>query len=835
MGILDLFRERRRAEQPAPAKSGRALGGSGRGHNSGFLELEELNADLLHPAWHRTADEMYRTDGDVRQVIQLAMNPLIAGTWDVTPHGGQEAKDRDQLVAKVVRWALWDFMRPNLLGHLIEFLPVLLRSGFAPGEIVWGLADCPIEGAPPKVLVPKRIELRLPRSIWRWPQRDGELLGVEQFLPAGGPGTTGSASTRAFDWMRGDPGVVTTGGASGGGPGTVFIPAKQLVYYRVGAEGDNWEGVPLLRPAYKHWFLKDKIERLDAIAQEREAMGIPVVYPPPQATDADLDDMEEALKQLRGNEQGYIVMPGMKAGSGAADNTGWLFEIMGYDRSGSGRDPTPSLQYHTQKIAAAFIAEFMRLGHGQTGARATAQVQADPFLMSVEALSTIIEQSLNDALVVPITAMNFADVDSPPKLANSLVDSTSLSQLADFVLKLTQVGALLPDQELEDFLRARADLPPANPEAVKKRGDDEEKIRRMIVGGDPEQAAANDPYGSNDPALRGTRHRDAGGSGRDRRATSGAPRGAGGRGQGSPRGAAKNLDDGHDLSEHLFAVDLDSLEAEMDAAPDAMHHACRGHVEDERALRDAILGQLQGHYASGRAHVAAELGIEDGLVLDRGAIDRGQHGLVRRAELAARQVRDRIGYAVAMNDLHHGDARTAGAQLAAEFAAQTALRAAGREHGVAALLQGRHDFALENADGVLGVRYTAILDRGTCAECEHADDGVVRALDDPIRLDRRPPNRHCHSLASGENRCRCFEVYEPLPPSGEHQAVLDAAPGGMPPLMASIVRGQLARGFDLDRAVAVALARLRLWAAGRGRVSPAQAQRAADELAAWGR
>jgi hypothetical protein len=56
------------------------------------------------------------------------------------------------------------------------------------------------------------------------------------------------------------------------------------------------------------------------------------------------------------------------------------------------------------------------------------------------------------------------------------------------------------------------------------------------------------------------------------------------------------------------------------------------------------------------------------------------------------------------------------------------------------------------------VLYTAILDDNTCFNCDEADDGVVRSIDDPVRLDRRPPNRHCDSNHSHRNMCRCIEI-----------------------------------------------------------------------------
>lgn len=855
MGLLDFLRSRPAAEQPKETSGPK--GGSGRGHTNGFLEFEELNQDLIHPTCHEVYDRMYRTDGDVRQVVSLVSNPMIAGTWSVDPFGGQEASDEDAAIAEQVRWALWDYMRPNLIGHLIEFLPLLFRSGFAPGEIVWAMTDYPgsgkddsLEIEAKKLLAPKTIQVRLPRSVQRWFQdKDGELTGIEQYLPSWRTASSGGSNLANHDWRTGDPRTGTTGGGSG--INTVTIERKNLVYYRIGAEGDNWEGQSLLRPAYKHWFYKDRIERLDAIAQEREAMGIPVMYMPPTADPDQVADMEAALRDMRTNDVGYIMIPGMKAGSGAPEGTGWLFEIMGYDRTGSGRDPGPSLEYHTQKIAAAFIAEFMRLGHGESGARATAQVQADPFQMSVEALVTQVEQVLNDAIVAPFVAYNFAEVKNPPKLKMSLVDSTSLSQLADFVLKLTQVGALLPDQELEDFLRARADLPPANAEAVRDRADDEEMVRRMIVGGNIQQTPADeaaeaaglaagaanndDPFGSN---AKVGKHKNGKPAGSPQR-KAGAPKGPAGRGKGAPRGAAKTLDE---LPSYalLDAVDVDIIRRTLDDCPVRLEAACSPHIygvdADTKKLTALFLDELEYMYGEGRAHVGTELGMSPaGLVaLDRGSIDRGGE-LQRRAELAAETTQSIMRHAHAMEDINSGVA--ARAKLASEDAGRRTVRRMAQGHGSDAYQHGRHDMALDAGDAIMGAAYTCILDDNSCPECERADDGQVRPLDDPIRLDRRPPNHHCDSTASGQNLCRCFELYFPVGPGDTTLTTLDATPtaeGPAPELIQRIVNDLVVnRGMETHRAFNVALQRARLWARGGGRISPKTQAEAAEAMRQW--
>lgn len=903
MSVLDYLRK---GKQPAKKEDPEPRGGSGRGHAYGFLDLEELNSELRHPQGHKVFDKMYRGDGDVHQVSRLCINPMLASEWLVEAYGGQEATDDDLEVAEATRWMLFENM--DLISHLAEFLPVLFRSGFAPGEVPWAVCEYdpppkredrpseaaqaavkplpgekvgakpaakPAAGAKPaakqlatdpkggadgakdaksgadgangggetkKYLVPTQPQLRLPRSVWKWTQKKGKLTAIHQYLPAG---SGGSSNGQSFEY----DGVYGSG--AGNAPGSVELDMTRGngVYYRVGAEGDNWEGVSLLRPAYKHWYIKDTIERIDAIAQEREALGVPVLYAPPGASPDQLTAMETVLKNFRAAEQGYVIMPGMKAGvAGTPDGAGWLLELMGFDRTGSGRDPQPSLEYHGQKIAAAFIAEFMRLGHGSSGSRATAQVQVDPFTMAIKALARVVlEPVINECLVAPFVAYNFADAKHAPKVRMGLVDASSLADLADYVLKLTQVGALLPDQELEEYLRARGDMPPPNPQSVSHRAGDEEQIRRQIVGGNVNptpldqhtaetaqaqaevagehaigvakvgaaaKSAKPDPYGSN---AKTGKHKNGKPAGAPTR-SSGAAKGAGGAGGGKPRGDAKTLDRNDYLRAHELHVDLDAIERYMDDLPSRMQHECgptmralaAGDDASKNGLHREAYRVLSSAYSMGREFVANETQAQgyqpDQHSLDRGARDRMAGAVDQRADLIADDVHHAVKRALAGHDLAHG--QEGKARAAAEKAGNAALRRAAHDHGVAAMLHGRHDAATElsEAGAPLQAVYTAVLDGNVCGPCHAADDGVPRDLDDPVRLEHQPPNQMCDSLDSGSNRCRCFETYVL---TGGEPVQLDAGAGvevqALPEWLQNVITLLISRGMDASRALAVSV------------------------------
>lgn len=809
MSFLDWIRDRGRRDEPR--ETTRPTGSSGRGHTEGFLELEEFNPELMHPESHTVFDRMYRTDADAGQIIDLLANPIAAGTWVVEPYGGSQATDEDKEIAKLYEWALFEAMQPGWQSFLSSFLPVLFRSGFVPGEVLWKTA-VPPNGE--KLLVPRTVAMRLPRSVHRWVQNDQEeLVAIEQWVVGGGGATT----EREPDGTRG----------YANGSTLKTIHRRNMVYLRVGGEGDNWEGVSLLRRAYKHWYIKDGVERVDAVAYEREALGIPVYYPPPGLDDDTIETMDSALEAMRAGETSFIRMPGMKAGAGAPDGTGHLLELLGFDRTGSGRDPYPLLGYHTNKIAAAVIADFMKLGHGDTGARATAQVQADPFLTSIERLTGLIEDEWHAQVTLPFVAYNFKGAKNAPKLKMSIVDQTSLTQLADFVLKLVQVGAIMPDQGLENFLRSRADLPSADSEAVKDRGEKDGKLRRAVVGATDEPPPSADPFGANAPAGK---HKDGKPAGkpltRSGGKSSGAPKGRAGAGKGAPRGPAKNLwvdpdtfevivlDDAADARwrwrdpDGLEAnVDLDALDEEMSLSG----HLLEGDVEDlvlaeargdEQPLADTIHERLRDRYRVGRDMVCDELGLDAPTALNA-SMDGGEARLRDRAEAAELAIRLAVRTAGMHAALGHG-AGSAQAIAAAEQAGRRAARRMGLAHGIAAIQHGRHDQILDAGPMVLGVRYSAILDGGTCGECYEADDGVVRAMDDPVRLERRPPNKACASTASGANHCRCVEVPVLNPPA-------EAADEDS--VTASLVAR---RGFSAERARHVAAAHVKAWSAKRG-------------------
>ena len=180
-----------------------------------------------------------------------------------------------------------------LVAHVWSLLRVCLRSGFAPFEQIYEVAEW--DDRPVYAL-----------RTWTSGSRDGPALG------AGWPG-----SDAIEQWLMNGQ--------------TALLPMRDLVYYRLGEEGDNWEGESLLRPAYKHWKYKSAIELVQAIGIEKTAIGVPVRLPADRRVGRRRRTaFEESLRHYRANEAAFIMMPGPRADHASTQNgtTGWFIEIL---------------------------------------------------------------------------------------------------------------------------------------------------------------------------------------------------------------------------------------------------------------------------------------------------------------------------------------------------------------------------------------------------------------------------------------------------------------------------------------------------------------------------
>lgn len=291
----------------------------------------------------------------------------------------------------------------------------------------------------------RKLSQRLPRTITHWNVDDaGELVSIIQQVP-----------------------VRTADG--GQEYREVTIPAEHLLVFVNEKWGDEWTGVSILRALYKPWVIKEMIEKVAAIAYERHGVGIPVGYVPRDRENDDevLSQVEEMLKNLRAGEFSYLLFPGPKA---QGHTIGYHFEIVSPE--GGIPDFTKMLEHLRGEIKGGLLVRFSELGHGASGARATANVQSEVWYAALHALARYIASAM-DVLIRRLVDINFTGIERYPRMAFHGLEDRNLLEFAQAVALLTNANLLAPDAPTRAWVRRQADAPDEDPDEARLRSEQE--------------------------------------------------------------------------------------------------------------------------------------------------------------------------------------------------------------------------------------------------------------------------------------------------------------------------------------------------------------------------
>lgn len=387
-----------------PIDKGQALGVSGTVISTGVISLEEYNKNLVGRTGLQVWDEMRRSDGTTAAVLRIVKLPVMSATFEVRP-----ATDDDQgkTVADTINHNLEYIGWNQILKEILLFLDY----GFSVFEKVYDLI--PYENG--DYLGISALQSRRQRSIFKWEQEDGKP-GVTQLDPNGGQ---------------------------------LSIPMDKIIIFTNDREGNNYEGRSLLRPAYKHWYMKESLYKIDALAHEKQGLGIPKLTTPAEASTTDKDTAREVVRNIRANQASYAEMP-----------EGFNIEFLDM-KANTTRDPINSINHHTVQIMKSVLAQFIELGSSTSkgGSYSQSADHSALFMKSEEAIANYVVEQINRYFIPDIMAMNFPNVKDQPELSFSDLSDADTTAIADSVQKLMTVNAITPDADLEVHLRNLYELP----------------------------------------------------------------------------------------------------------------------------------------------------------------------------------------------------------------------------------------------------------------------------------------------------------------------------------------------------------------------------------------
>jgi hypothetical protein len=432
---------------------------------SGFVrDLGEYNPKLegINGIW--TYQEMRRGDGQVAGTLRACKLPILSAKWEIVPGDAERTKSENrnsklganfefrvssfdsagavsstgagqQTVAKAKEVA--EFVRDNFFNNLewqdhrgswhtqtwkdvVRFALRMQDFGAACYEEV-----VTVDGD--RIRVRKMCD-RQALTFYRWhtdphsvdPQvppyiyDDGETLyALEQW---------GYRSNR-FEY--------------------VLLPTDKACIFTHEQEGANFWGIPLTRAMYPHWFVKKHLERIDAIACERNSLGVPMIMLPPNPSRQDVQTAQNWVTQLAAHEKTGLSLP-----------NGAEFKLVGIE--GRIREILPSIQYHKQQIATSCLAMFMELGQSQTGSRALGESQTDFFLLATQNTADYIAHQIRNSTIRRLVTWNFGPDAPVPYLVAANVQARSIDSMAAIINQLAQAGAWVSDRS--SINQARHDL-----------------------------------------------------------------------------------------------------------------------------------------------------------------------------------------------------------------------------------------------------------------------------------------------------------------------------------------------------------------------------------------
>lgn len=338
----------------------REIGSAGTGV---FTDYEAEKIKLNRPRKITDYRDMLR-DGTVEALFNILTMPILASEYDIKPADeSTEAKTQA------------DFVRNNLLSEsykggietpfnlFLDQSMMALVDGFQVWEKVYRLNNNRYEL--------KKLALRDSRSVEILSDLKDGYQGIKQTQEDGS---------------------------------TVVIPAYKTFLFTPGKRYDQYYGRSIFTALWRNYDKKWKLEYLDSIALQNDAIK-PKVLKNTGSTLAKTDD-KVTSKVLN------VLSRLGKVNSMATLPANYELEVL----NSEGRDPHQSIERQNSEMARVFLANFMLLGSqgaSSTGSFALSDTQAKMFRMSLESVMNKLTAHINQYLIADLIDINFSEPRYP--------------------------------------------------------------------------------------------------------------------------------------------------------------------------------------------------------------------------------------------------------------------------------------------------------------------------------------------------------------------------------------------------------------------------------------
>jgi|AKVG01.1.fsa_nt_gi hypothetical protein len=366
----------------------------------------------------RLYEEYYRGEPLILDSVQSYTELLVAGTWEIHKPDSVPEDRADEVQEHV---DFYNSKLRNIAGgwnRFVEHAASFLVFGFSPFEIVW--AEDEVSGR----VYPRKLAFREQNTVEDWilDDRASELLAV-QFA-------TGGDSPDYYT-------LPATGGD---------VTDRRFLNCNLNARGNNFEGIPPIRPAI-HWIkMKRILAQIAGIAAEKYGVPITQIRSDPAYSDGIMgapsdddrrSDLRKVYQSMRAAEAPTIEMP-----------DGLMAEILG--PPGTMPDLLDLIRYCDQMITSAFSNEGALLGlQSMVGSYALGEQKERDFLRSAPYYARRIAEAINETILKPLGRKYLGDLPEYPCLRYRVDGLKDASRWLEDVNKLMPNSAWMQIPEIK--------------------------------------------------------------------------------------------------------------------------------------------------------------------------------------------------------------------------------------------------------------------------------------------------------------------------------------------------------------------------------------------------
>ena len=396
----------------------------------GGVFYEEYIPELRGPRGVEVYKEM--ENDDIVAALLFAIEQLMRqAKFSVEPAGDT---DIDKRAAEFVEECMDDMQDTwtTTISEIISFL----QFGWSYHEIVYkrrmGRTKNPKTNSKydDGLIGWRKLPIRSQETLYEWLYEDGsdELLGMVQQPPP--------------DF------------------GTIEIPLDRALHFITKSRKNNPEGRSILRGAYKAWYFKRRIQEIEGIGLERDLAGFPVMTAP-EGMEELWDPNDPEMAAALANAEAIVTGIRQDTRMGLVIPPGWSLELLS---SGNRKmfDTNAIIERYDRRIATTVMADFILLGQGDTGSWALSSDKTRLFSTAIGTFLDVICETFNTQGIPRLIDINgdaFKGITDYPTMVHSDIEDRNLTELAAFLKEMVGIGVLMPDDELEDFVRKEGKLP----------------------------------------------------------------------------------------------------------------------------------------------------------------------------------------------------------------------------------------------------------------------------------------------------------------------------------------------------------------------------------------